>query len=42
MAEKTAGLGIQTLREARKEGSVILPEMMRLMMREEEVKELVL
>jgi hypothetical protein len=37
---KLPSWGIQTLREARKEGSVILPEMMRLMMREEEVKEL--
>jgi hypothetical protein len=37
---KLPGWGIQTLREARKEGSVILPEMMRLMMRKEEVKEL--
>jgi hypothetical protein len=37
---KLPGWDIQTLREARKEDSVILPEMMRLMMREEEVKEL--
>jgi hypothetical protein len=38
MAEKIAGWGIRTVQEVQKERIVILPDMLRIMMKQEELK----